>query len=89
MIAYDEDQLNRDLRIIVALRGSRKPCGFFTRGVYNDGYIEVVDTYVSEPTIYLDGIEVDKKNLSTLYGIGEHVINMIVDIEDRSNADRI
>jgi hypothetical protein len=89
MIAYDEDQLNRDLRIIVALRGSRKPYGFFTRGVYNDGYIEVVDTYVSEPTIYLDGIEVDKKNLSTLYGIGEHVINMIVDIEDRSNADRI
>jgi hypothetical protein len=44
----------------------------------------VVDTYVSEPTIYLDGIEVDKKNLSTLYGIGEHVINMIVEIEDRN-----
>jgi hypothetical protein len=81
---YDLDQLRKDCKMIVQHKGSRAHRGLFTLGEYQDSYISIVDPYIGFPVIRIDNItQVDENEVYTTHGVGEHILSLVVDIEDK------
>jgi hypothetical protein len=86
---YDQTQLQLDLIAIAAEWGARKPHGFFTHSVYDDGCVRIEDCYVAEPNLYVNAVKVDLAQVNTEHNIGSWILSRMVQLEDQRNSTLI
>lgn len=79
---YDPKQLQKDLKLITEVLGTREKVGLYTQAIFKKDGLEIVNPYITPSRIKLAGVAINTEDLDANRFLSRKIMELAIRAEE-------